>query len=410
MDFAKLKTMLDARQPGHTLPQGFYLDPEIFEFDLTAIFGRSWIMAGFEAELPKPTSYLSFLIGRSPVLILRDRAGVLRAFHNICRHRGAQICPVGRGRVPRLMCPYHGWTYELDGRLIHSTRMQDDFDPSQHGLRPAHLETIAGTIYVCLADDPPPFAPFREHVQPLLAPHGLHEAKVVAETTLVEKANWKLVMENARECYHCAGRHPELSKAFPVRRSKAEYEGTGDLSNGFRAKMEERGLGVGPVSGEWWQASRFPLNDGCVSLTMDGQPSVKMTLGQVGDGDVGSLRWALEPHSFCHVLGDYAFMFSAMPTGPLETIVTSKWLVHKDAVQGVDYDEKRLIELWTKTNYQDRDLAENNQRGVNSVGYTPGPYSTDAESLVLRFTNWYCERARSFIEENSGQSNARRVN
>jgi Rieske 2Fe-2S family protein len=124
-------------------------------------------------------------------------------------------------------------------------------------------------------------------------------------------------------------------------------------------------------------------------------------MGVLGDGDVGSLRWAIEPHSFTHAVGDYVFMFSANPTGPEETVVTSKWLVHKDAVEGVDYDPARLTELWTLTNDQDRRLAENNQRGVNSRGYVPGPYSEQAETLVMRFTDWYCARARRHIEANS---------
>jgi len=398
-NFAKVKSLLEARRPGHTLPQGFYTDLDVFEFDLTAIHGRSWIMAGFEVELPKPGSTLAISVGRSPVVIVRDRSGILRAFHNTCRHRGAQICANGVGHGARLVCPYHGWAYNLDGTLSHNTRMPENFDRSQHGLRPVHLETISGTVYVCLADEPPPFAPFRDQFEPLLAPHDLINANVAFEGTLVEKANWKLVMENARECYHCSAKHPELRKTFPVMRGKAEKEG--EITEAFKGKMASRGLSVGPVEGDWWQASRFSLNDGMVSLTMDGLPSVKKTLGQVGDGDVGTLRWALEPGGFCHALGDYVFMFSANPTGPQETIVTSKWLVSKDAVAGVDFDVDRLTELWTKTNGQDRELAENNQRGVHSLGYTPGPYSLEAEGLVLRFTDWYCTKARSFIEANA---------
>ena len=158
-NFAKVKSLLEARRPGHTLPQGFYTDLDVFEFDLTAIHGRSWIMAGFEVELPKPGSTLAISVGRSPVVIVRDRSGILRAFHNTCRHRGAQICANGVGHGARLVCPYHGWAYNLDGTLSHNTRMPENFDRSQHGLRPVHLETIAGTVYVCLGDEPPPFAP-----------------------------------------------------------------------------------------------------------------------------------------------------------------------------------------------------------------------------------------------------------
>ncbi len=401
MSFARIRALLDQRRPGHTLPRAMYSDPEIYEFDLDAVHESCWIMAGFEAEVPEPGSTLAFTVGRSPVVVVRTREGRLRGFFNSCRHRGAQICPTGTARRPRLVCPYHQWSYDLNGNLLHAARMQPSFDPAEHSLRPIHVETVAGSIYVCLADDPQPFQPFREHFEPLLAPHDLMNAKLVATGTLVEQANWKLVMENARECYHCAAKHPELTHTFPVDRRHLTEDEQGRIAADFRDRMAQRGLGTGPVEGEWWQASRFALNEGCVSLSMDGAPVVAKPLGQLGDGDVGSLRWAIEPHSFCHAVGDHVFMFSAMPTGPQQTVVTSKWLVHKDAVEGVDYHPDKLMELWTRTNDQDRQLAENNQLGVNSRGYVPGPYSEQAESLVLRFTDWYCNQARSYIETNA---------
>src|ERR1700761_3299803 len=147
---------------------------------------------------------------------------------------------------------------------------------------------------------------------------------------------------------------------------------------------------------------RFPLNDGAVSLSMDGQPACTKPLCEVAGGDIGSVRWALEPHCFAHATSDVVFIFSAMPTGPEETIVTSKWLGHKDAVEGVDYDVERLTELWTKTNLQDRDLCENNQRGVNSLGYVPGPYSEEAEALALRFVDWYCGQVDRYLDLHTG--------
>jgi Rieske 2Fe-2S family protein len=206
-------------------------------------------------------------------------------------------------------------------------------------------------------------------------------------------------MENARECYHCAARHPGLSVPFPVWRGSRLAQS--EIVERFAARMAALGLSVGPVEGEWWQASRFPLNDDCISLTLDGKPCVRRPMCEVAGGDVGSLRWALEPHSFCHALGDYVVMFSAMPTAPQETIVTCKWFVHKDAVEGFDYTVEGLTRLWTETNLQDRDLAENNQRGVNGRGCRPGPYSEEAEYLVIRLVNWYCAQARRYLDESA---------
>ncbi len=397
-DLKRIRMLLDERRPGHTLPQPFYTDPDVYRFDLEAIFGWSWIMVGFEVELPTAGSYMAFDIGGSPVVVVRDRSGEVRGFFNSCRHRGAQICAEGQGRRARLVCPYHQWTYELDGRLMKARRMQDGFDPAEHGLVPIHVETVAGTIYACIADEPPDFAPFRARVGPLLAPHGFADAKVAHTSTLVERGNWKLVMENARECYHCDAKHPELSFTFPTGVSgNFDYNSDPRLS-AYNARMESLGLPVGPADGSWYQATRFPLNEGCVSMTEDGRPCVDRLLCEAGGGDVGSLRWALEPHSFAHAVGDFAFMFSAMPTGPQETVVTSKWLVHRDAKEGVDYDLDRLTHLWTATNLQDRDLVENNQRGVNGAGYRPGPYSEDAEELVRRFVDWYCGKVRDYLD------------
>jgi Rieske 2Fe-2S family protein len=397
LDLTRINALLERRRPGHALPQEFYNDPTIFAFDLEAIYHRSWIMVGFEVELPEPGSTLAVKIGRSPVVVVRGRDRVLRAFHNTCRHRGAQICADGLSKRPKLVCPYHQWVYELDGSLNYAGRMAADFDRAEHGLRPVSLRTEAGTIYVCLAAVPPAFDAFHDAVAPMLAPHQLHLGKVAHTATLVEKANWKLVMENARECYHCAVNHPELSLTFPIDRKSWNEDERQEVMDAFHGRMAEQGLPSLGVEGAWWQAGRFPLNSGMQSLTMDGRPCVARTIGQVGNGDVGSMRWALEPHLFAHALGDYVFMFSAMPTAPEETVVTAKWLVSADAVEGVDYTIAGLTELWDKTNLQDRDLAENNQRGVNSVGFVPGPYSPNAEALVLRFTDWYCDKAKEYI-------------
>ena len=399
VDLAQIKAAFDSRRPGHSLPQELYNDPAMFEFDLHAAFGRTWLMAGFSCERPTPGSYSSIKVGPWPILIVRGRDGVVRGFHNSCRHRGAVLCKEGQGRSPRIVCPYHRWTYNLDGSLMNAARMPDDFDTSDHGLRPVHTEVVAGVIYICLSDTPPPFERFRADMEAVLGPHDLENAKVVHSEVLVEQANWKLVLENGRECYHCQGSHPELAKTFPADMSAYFDFGGADHAARFDARMDEIGLPKGPVGEGWWQAVRFPLNPGMISMTVDGTPASKKLMCPIGDGDIGSLRWALEPHHFAHATGDLVFCFSAMPSGPRETLVTAKWLMHKDAVDGVDYDSSTIAEPWHTTNLQDRDLAENNQNGVDSPGYTPGPYSPEAETLVLRFVDWYCDRAREYLDE-----------
>jgi glycine betaine catabolism A len=397
MDFGRISANLEARMAGHSLPQALYNDIDVFEFDMEAIYATSWLMVGFEVELPTPGSYLSMLIGKWPVIIIRDRAGVIRAFHNSCRHRGSMVCPVGSGAAPKLVCPYHRWTYDLDGSLFAAGRMPDDFDKSEHGLKPVAFEAASGVMFICLSDTPPTFDEFRTKLTAYADPHHIKDSKVAFQSTLIEHANWKLVMENARECYHCGTGHPELARSFPVNMSAHFDFGENETTKKFEATMAAHGLETDAVEGDWWQVARFHLNEGSSSISMDGAPAVKQLMCDANGGDIGSMRWALDPHSFAHATADCVFMFSALPIGPNETHVVSKWLVHKDAVEGVDYDIDSLTDLWTRTNIQDKELAENNQAGVNSRGYTPGPYSPDAEMLALRFVDWYCDKARAYI-------------
>jgi Rieske 2Fe-2S family protein len=405
VDFAAIATLFGARRPGHALPQGLYLDPNTLAFDMTAIFGESWLLAGFEAEVRAPGDYLSMMVGHWPILIVRGRDGEIRGFHNSCRHRGSVVCPPGNGSAARLTCPYHRWTYDLNGKLLAAGRMPDDFVKADHGLRPIHLETVAGAMFICLSETPPDFSTLRHQLTPLLAPHNLLHAKVAYQSTLVEHANWKLVMENGRECYHCATGHPELALTFPVNAS-TYFDVDKEHSAGFNARMEALGLPIGPAEEDWWQASRFALNAGMTAMTIDGKPTVKKLMCETGDGDIGSMRWAIEPHSFCHSTAEYTFAFFAMPISPTETHVIGKWLVHEDAVEGVDYELDRLIDLWTRTNLQDKQLSENNQVGVKSPGYLPGPYSPDAEPLAMRFVDWYCRKAEAYLARERGARRA----
>lgn len=402
MDLERLSAEFGARRVGHTLPAALYSEPSAFDFDMRAVFGHSWLMAGFACELPKNGSYVALMVGKWPVLIVRGRDGIIRAFHNSCRHRGSILCQVGSGSAPKIVCPYHRWTYDLDGSLFNANRMAEDFDKSDHGLKPIAIEIVAGAMFICLDDAPPPFAEFAAKLDHYAAPHDWGNAKVAHQSTLVEFANWKLVMENGRECYHCATGHPELARTFPVDMSKHFDVGSDAAAHRFLAEMAACGLATDAVEGHWWQLARFALSENCVSITMDGKHASKRLMCDANGGSMGSMRMAIDPHCFVHATADHSFMFSAMPVSATETHVKGTWLVHKDAVEGVDYDVATLIDLWTRTNLQDKELAENNQLGVNSPGYTPGPYSPDAEMLARRFIDWYCDISRAYIDAHVG--------
>ena len=389
----RLAALLRDSRPGYTLPQVFYNDPEAYAFDVSAVLTRSWFMLGFEAELAEPGAYLSVTIGPHPLLVVRGRDGIIRGFHNTCRHRGAQICAEGGGTTPRIVCPYHQWTYDLSGRLLAASRMPEGLNRDEHSLVPIRVELLEGCIYAALTDAAPDFEPFRAAATPFLKPYRLAGARLAHQSVLVEKANWKLVMENARECYHCGTGHPELKVSFPVVFHAGFRVTDGSRNAAYVEAMRARGLAVGPETGLWWHVGRYPLNPGVESVSMDGKAVVGPRLLETGGEAIGGLRWATEPNSFCHAFTDYAFMFTAVPVGPQETRVISKWLVPQEAREGVDYRLEDLTEVWTRTNLQDRDLSENNQRGVNGLGYRPGPYAAGAEELVIRFSNWYRKTA-----------------
>lgn len=389
--------MLANRPPHFSLPQPFYNDARIFALDMQEIFAKEWLFAGMTCEIPAKGNYLTLEIGDNPVILVRGNEGKVHGFHNVCRHRGSRLCVHERGKVAKLVCPYHQWTYELDGRLLFAgSDMGDDFDPTAFGLKPIHVRTGGGFIFISLAEQPPVIDDLLLALEHYLEPYDMANVKIAVESNIIENANWKLVLENNRECYHCNGAHPELLNSLQ------EFDDTDDP----RATPAYKTL-VARKQGEWdaqrvpWQLKRFgkrnrltrtPLLDGVVSMTMDGKPGSNRLMGRLTSADMGSLRILHLPNSWNHFLGDHAIVFRVLPLGPERTLVTTKWLVHKDAVEEVDYQPHEIRKVWDATNDQDRRLVEENQRGINSVAYQPGPYSKTAEYGVIDFIDWYSER------------------
>jgi stachydrine N-demethylase len=383
--------LLAQQRSGHSLAQPFYGDPDIFRLDMEQIWYREWLFAIPACELAKPGSYVTHKVGDYRVIIVRGADNVIRAFHNTCRHRGSIICKAAKGNVPKLVCPYHQWTYELDGKLLWARDMGPDFDASQHGLKPVHCRDLAGLIYICLAEDAPDFGPFADLVTPYLAPHDLSNAKVAHESSIIENGNWKLVWENNRECYHCSGNHPSLCRTFPEDPTLFGSDGASLQLQEHVARMEAQGI---PSRFEMsanmqYRMSRMPLIEGAESYTMDGKVAVSRFLGRVSDKTAGTLLKFHYPTTWNHFLADHSIVFRVTPISPTETEVTTKWLVNKDAVEGQDYDLQRLTEVWTATNDEDRRVVEDNQQGINSPAYEPGPYSPTQEGGVISFVDWY---------------------
>lgn len=394
---ASMKNLLNERPENQSLPQAFYNDPFLFHIDMDEVFTRQWLFAGMTCEVPTTGAYITVQVGQNSVLIVRNRSGEVRAFHNVCRHRGSNICTGKKGKTANLTCPYHQWTYDLEGKLIYTgSAMGSDFDASLHGLKPVHCKTAGGFIYICLADgEPPEIDSYLEALETYMAPFDMENTKVAAEVTLEEQANWKLVLENNRECYHCAGSHPELLRTLLEWDDTNDPRATPEFLEHYRRQAAQWDNECIPHEhvefGLRNRIVRMPLKEGAEVMTMDGKAACKKLLGKVEDRELGSMRILHLPNSWNHMQSDHAIVFQVMPVSAQKTLVTTKWLVHKDAVEGEDYDVERLRFVWDATNRQDRQLAEQNQRGINSVGYAPGPYSESYEFGVINFVNWYSE-------------------
>jgi glycine betaine catabolism A len=391
----KLKTPLE---------RGFYCGEDEYRLDLDLIWYRDWLFAGHDCEMAKSGDYMTVQIGEYPILIVRDRDGALRAFHNSCRHRGSRICSAEHGNSARLVCPYHQWTYQLDGRLLAARDMGANFDRSQYALKPVHCTSVGGYIWVCVAKVAPDFEPVRKLLEPYFLPHNMHETKVAFESTIIERANWKLVWENNRECYHCAANHPELCRTYPEDPAVTGVDAGNDNPRiaGKWARWESLGLPskFHIASSGQYRAARMPLIEGTVSYTMTGDPAVRRPLTDaIQERDIGTLLLFHYPSIWNHIMGDHASSFRMLPISATETQLTTKWLVHRDAVEGVDYDLKTLTEVWLATNDEDRRICQENQLGVMSPGYDPAPYSPVHEDGVVQFVDWYCSHLQRRLEE-----------
>jgi Rieske 2Fe-2S family protein len=398
------------------LPGEFYSEPGILECDLQAIWYKDWIFAGHDCELGKKGDYFTMQLGEFPIIVIRGKDDILRAFHNVCRHRGFKICDEVSGNSKRrLKCPYHQWTYELDGKLAFARDFEsegDNFNKEDYSLKPVAMETAGGYIFVSVADEPKPFAPMGQLLDSYLAPFDLRKAKVAHRSSIIEEGNWKMVWENNRECYHCKSNHDELVTTFPDGAWWNGLSGTPEeraMVAQLAKRCEDLGLPSEYLGAEnqQYRAMRIPLTDNAHSFTMDGSPAMTSTkrLGTMPvDEPVGDVLFYSYPSTWNHFVADHAITFRLLPISPTKTELVTTWLVPGDAEEGVDYNLEDLTCVWRETNAQDKALVERNQIGVSSPAYQPGPYNTAHEDGVIRFVNWYCESLLENIETQSKSS------
>lgn len=399
----ELSSFLAAYRPGWSLPRPFYGHETVYRADLEHIWRKGWLFAGHACEIRNPGDWLTLQVETDSLIVIRGEDGAVRALHNVCRHRGSQIVAPGRGSTKRLVCPYHQWTYDTKGALTFCRGMQE-LDKAEFSLKKVQCEVVEGLIFISLAENPAPFAAARELMAPYLKPQGLERAKVAKQVDYEIHANWKLVWENNRECFHCNINHPQYIKANwdhynaddttpeikesiarAVARSEAKW-----ADAGLAVSHRETGMTQFPDAerGIWYSANRTALVAGWVSESMDGK-QVATLMGSYNDADVGTLRARTLPNFWNHSSCDHGVSTLLLPSGPRTTLARVTWLVHEDAVEGRDYQLERLMPFWQLTSEQDWAICERQQKGVDSSAYEPGPYSKYKEYNVDAFVRWY---------------------
>lgn len=400
----ELAALLATRRDGHGMPRGFYLTPALYAAEMQAIWQRGWLFAGPEIAIPNPGDYLTLDVDTTPVVVMRGDDGAVRAFHNVCRHRGTQLCREDRGHVRAIVCPYHSWTYSRHGELVACQGMHDGIDKSSLGLKPIHTRVVSGFVYVSLAVTPMPFEAFARRFASMGAPQGFERAKIAHVATYDVPANWKLVWENNRECYHCLPRHPQYIKSnFDIYEEEYASETVRERIAAALERTETKwtvpedaaahpsgGLATFPDPDHdlWYTCNRTALAEGFETESLDGT-RVAPLMGDYEASNVGVLRMRSLPNFWLHASCDHAVVTRMLPAGPRTTQMRSYWLVDAKAQEGVDYQLDRLLPFWNMTNEQDWDICRWQQKGIESIGYEPGPLSQRKEYNVDAFIRWY---------------------
>jgi Rieske 2Fe-2S family protein len=391
-DNASIKDLIASQKQGWALDQRFYTDPEIYQLELDRIVTRNWILAGHASQIPDAGDYLVFNLANESAIIVRGKDGRVRALANVCRHRGSLVCLENGGNTRKFECPYHGWMYDLDGKLIAARSMQGAFNKEEYGLHPVSLKLLGGHVFVCFCDDPPSLEGAQRDLAEPMTMFDFENLKVAASKTYPIAANWKLAIENYQECYHCATAHPEYAKMHtlmldPQKRDRIQGSmrrrmaacGLKDIAHDFIdtcAKPGEQGYGY----------SRTALFEGYKTGSRDGEP-VAPLLGDLKGYDGGASDFTVGPFTFFLAYSDHVVAYVFSPVDHKNCQCKIHWFVRKDAVEGKDYDRDELMWLWDVTTYADEKIIVNNWKGVNSRYYRPGPFS-GMERMEQRYIEW----------------------
>ena len=354
-----------------TLPGRYYTDPAIFALEQERVFEELWFCAARSADLARPGQFRTVPVGRESILLTRAHDGAIHGFFNVCRHRGARLCTESEGEAKRtLRCSYHAWTYGLDGDLVAAPNLAKmaDIDRSEYGLRKVHVREWLGYAWVCLAEQPPSFdqdvigaCTERLGDPRAVERYGIEGLELGRRIRYRVAANWKLIVENFMECYHCAPIHPELTAILP------------EFAGGYAAQYY-----VG--HGAQFAASAR-------GFTVDGREGAEPIPGLGAEQDRRYFAITIKPQVFVNLVPDHVILHRMYPEAADRTIVECDWLFTAGAVAG-GRDLGPSVELFDRVNRQDFDACERCQPSMSSRVYADGGVLVPSEHHITAFHDW----------------------
>jgi Rieske 2Fe-2S family protein len=365
------KTTETFRAGARTLAQRYFVSPEIFAEEQEKIFSRQWVLVGHQSQIAEAGDYFTAEVAGESLIIVRDKHGAIHGFYNVCRHRGSRLIENRNGQCAAIQCPYHAWTYALDGRLIGAPHMDETpgFNKADYSLGQAQLGLWEGFIFLNLSDASTQrggYKSLQEWFAPLagkFSPWNLAALRPAKRIDYEVSANWKLIFQNYSECYHCLGVHPELSKISP-------YDSA------------ENDLIEGPFLGGFMRIASDK------SLTMSGN-ACALPVGDFGDEDFRFVfYYSIFPNMLLSLHPDYVMVHQLHPQSPERTLILCDWFFHPNAFEREDFNPDDAIEFWDMVNKQDWHVCELSQQGIASRAYEPGPYSA-RESIPAAWDQEY---------------------
>jgi Rieske 2Fe-2S family protein len=346
-----------------TLPAEYYTDQRLFEREMERFFTRWWVCAARDEDIASPGAYVLRDLAGQSVIVTRHPTGRIVAFHNVCRHRGTRLCSEPTGRLAgRIQCPYHAWTYDMDGRLVSAPHMEGTpgFSLDEVALTPVAVDSWDGHVFVCLAGTTPSLAGQVGDLDSKFEAWEMGSLRRAFRATYEVGANWKLVVQNYSECLHCPVIHPGLQKL--------SHYTTGDND---------------PATASWL-GGRMELRPGIESLTRDGHRRRAVLPGLSAEQQRHVYYYALLPNLLLSLHPDYVMTHLLWPKAPDRTEIWCEWHFHPLEFEKPTFDPADAIDFWDDTNRQDWHVSELSQKGIASAAYRPGFYSP-REGLLWDF-------------------------